>query len=275
MPDRSPGRPERFESEWKVSRRLKAAGLGEARGQGSGRRVAQIDVSVAFVREHCEVIRVRQSEQCSPIIGIGHRAFGIGGRADIGGGRAFEHRFRKPFEGGQEAGLDAGRHEDGLGARRQDRSRIGLVEGVGQQDRWPRARLCLGRDDEGREEQTFARPVERQEMAVGIDRRLRQAEAAPEPALAAVAPFRRAVDRRIFAEFVRVSCDRLGDEGRHRAARIADCEVYGRRARRNGIEQRRELGEGRRGKLGKAAGEHGNSLRCERRAESNRSPSPP
>ena len=132
--------------------------------------------------------------------------------------------------------------------------RIALVERVGQQDRGPRAVLLFGRDDEGRQEQPFARAVERQDMRVRIDGGLGQAEAPPQPAACRRAPFRRAGDRRIFAELMGVGRDGLGDEAGHRPARIADGQTHGGRAGRHRIEQRRQLGESRGRKRAEAAG---------------------
>jgi len=51
--------------------------------------------------------------------------------------------------------------------------------------------------------------------------------------------------------------NRLGHEGGHLALRIADRQADGRLAGRNFVQQRRQLGEGRRRKHGKAAWEDG------------------
>ncbi len=224
-----------------------------ADAERAGRTLAQIDVGVAFVGEHREVVSVGEREQRSPIGFVRHRAFGIGGRTQVSRDGALQDTVRKCREIGQEAACRIGAHEDRLGARRQDRRGVALVERIGQQDRGPRAGLAFGRDDEGGEEQTLARAVQRQDLALGIDV---DGEAALEPGGGRVAPSLGAVDRRIFAELMGVGDERFGDESGHGAARIADRERDGRPARRMRIEQIREHGEGRRRQLGKSAWKH-------------------
>ena len=65
MPERRPGKAgtlrQRMEGEQPLERRA-------ARGQRADRRLVQIDVGVAFVREHREVVLVGEREQRSPIV---------------------------------------------------------------------------------------------------------------------------------------------------------------------------------------------------------------
>ena len=157
--------------------------------------------------------------------------------------------------------LGAGRHEHGFSARRQHGRCIALIERIGDQDDGTRACLRIRRDDERREEQPFARAVQRQDVAFGIDHGIRQCEAPPEPACGRLAPIGCAVDGGIFAELVRVARDCFGDERRHDPARIAHREAHRHSPRLHGIEQVRQLHERPRRKLGKAAWKHVKSVR--------------
>ena len=164
MPERSPGRPERLDSEWKVRSRAKLFDCVVAGGERADRRLVEIDVGVAFVREHCEVVLVGSGEQCSPIVFVGAGAFRIGGRADENGDCPLEQFRWQRRVVGKEIRLLRRRHEHRFGAARQRRRRVALIERVRDQDRWPLAGLRVRRDDERRQEQPLARAVERQQM---------------------------------------------------------------------------------------------------------------
>ena len=224
-------------------------------------RLAQIDIGIAFVGEDDEVVLIGQREQAC--------ANTLRSRTRLRDWMANRYRPRRcvpaplwaaPRSRARNPVAAVRRHEQRLGARAQRRRGIALIEWIGQKNCGPLSRLGFRHDREQREEQSFARAVQRQQIFLRIDRRARKAETLDEPSARRLAPFLAAVDRRIVAEIFRMLGNRVQHESRHGTIGIADRETDRCLARLMRIEQRRKLGERRRRKCGKAAGKHPRNL---------------
>ena len=205
-----------------------------------------VDLGIALVRQHPEIVPLRQRQQPAQIIRARHRALRVRRRADEAERHPVQQLARQPRIIGQEAGRLGGGHRHQLRTRRQRPGTIGLIEGVRHQHHRPRARLALRRQRQCRVEQPLAGAVQHQDAGLGIDLR---PEAAPDPARDRRAQPGRALVRRIAREVARM----LGHHPRHhlrlRMPRLADRHRDLRPARRMPGEQ---LSQARKGVLRQA-----------------------
>ena len=128
-----------------------------------------IDLAITFVGEDSEIIIVRQPEKLSPLLAIGACAFRIGGRAEEGGHRPFQHMLGYFGEIGQESRFGTRIDVTRFGARCESRSRISNVEGIGNEDDRRATVLALGHQGGKSEKQSFARAVQGDDLPVRVD----------------------------------------------------------------------------------------------------------
>ena len=131
-PMRSPGRLERFESEWKID------DVGEVLAgvfEHAGRRVLPVDFRVALVGEDQEAIAARKRDQALEVGRVGDRALRVRRRGEIERNRAREQLGRQRVEIGQEAVLGGGVEIDRLAVGRDRTGRVDRIERIGDQHR--------------------------------------------------------------------------------------------------------------------------------------------
>jgi hypothetical protein len=186
--------------------------------EDAGRRGVAPDLGIAFVGEDAEIVLLGQRQQPAPVGPVGNRALRVGRRAEIGDGDAVEHGGVERGVVGQVPGLGGRRHVMRLGAHGERGHGIDLIERIGRQDHRALAVLPLGAEREGCVEQPFARAVERHQP-VG---RKRHAIAARDPAGDGVEQLGRAVVVRVAGKTGKRPVQHIGEEGRHRVARLAD-----------------------------------------------------
>ena len=197
-PMRSPGRLERFDSEWKMATLAKSA---PGSFEHAVRRALAVDLAIALVGENQKAETPRQRGELFEVSAIGHRALRIRRRGDIERDGAREQLVVERIEVRQEAGLARGRqiHRLAIGADRA--GGISGVKRIGNEHRRPAsARLNPILGGECREKQSLARAVEHQHFVCRIDR-ARQLVAAAEPSGDGNAEFIEALVRGVAAEF--------------------------------------------------------------------------
>ena len=192
--------------------------------QAADRRRAVVDLGVALVERHHEIVAARQFDPALEIIERGDGALRVGGRADIGQGRALQHAWRQPVDVRQEAGVRAGRHEDRFGPGNRGRTGVDVVEGIGDENRRPLAACPFGHRRQGDHEQPFTRSRHRQQLLVGIDHAGRQMVAPLQPVGCRRAKIRRALGQRVFRPLRRFPHEYLAEHRRRRHLRLADGE---------------------------------------------------
>ncbi len=198
-----------------------AAVLGAGLQDADGRR-AVVDLGIALVGHQQKIVAPGQRHGAAPIGQIGHRALGIGGRAEIEDGRPLQQRRRQGLEIRQEAGRRRAGEIDGFGTGRHGAGLVGLIEGVGEQRQRHAPRLAARHRRQRHHEQALARALQRQDGAVGVDQARRQPVAAREPGGHGAAQAGRALDRRIDAIALEAGGQRAAAELRHAVARLAD-----------------------------------------------------
>jgi hypothetical protein len=204
-----------------------AAGLLEH----AGRRVLPVDLRIALVGEHHELVLPRERDQAPQIGGVGDRALRVRGRRKVEGDGAREQLGRERVEIGQEAVRGGGVEIDRLAVGRDRSGRIDRVERVRDQHRGPsRARARPAPGGDRRKEQAFARAGQHQNLAQRVDRP-GELVAPAEPAGDGAAKALGAGIGRIAAEIRDVRGEHRSDEGRNRVLRLADRDADRRLAR--------------------------------------------
>ena len=175
---RSPGRLERFDSEWNTATLAKSVA---GRFEHAGGRGVAVDLAIAFVGKNQKAEAARQRGQAQEIIAVGDGALRIGRRGDIERHRARQEFVVERIEVGQEAGLARGRQIDRLAIGADRACRISRVKRIGNEHgRRARARRHPVLGGERREKQSLAGAVEHQHFVGRIDR-ARQVVAAAKP----------------------------------------------------------------------------------------------
>ena len=186
---RSPGRLERFESDWNSTTLAKSGPAASSTPEGG---CSGVDFRVAFVAENQESKPPGKADDACQIGVVGHRALRVGGRGDEERHGARQQLAGERVEVGQEAGRGGRRQIDRLAIGRHRARRIGGIERVGHQHRRPPASAAdpARRGDRG-EKQSLARAIEHQDFVWRVDR-ARQLEASAEPVRCGLGRNRRA-----------------------------------------------------------------------------------
>ena len=168
---RSPGRFERFDSEWNTTTFWKS---GPAASSMPGGASLAVDLAIAFVGENEEAEAARQRGELFEISAIGDRALRIGRRGEIDRDRARQEFVVERIEIGQKAGRRRRRQIDRLAIGRDRACRISRIERIGDQHRGLAGTLrhVIFGGKRG-EEKSLARAVEHQHFGARIDRRAR------------------------------------------------------------------------------------------------------
>ena len=205
--------------------------------QHAGRGGVAIDLRIALVREHQEVVLLRQRDQRRPARQIRHRPLRVRRRAIVDRRRSPQQILRQRREVGQEPRLRPRVDVDRLGPRRQRRHRVALVERVGQQHRRPLSVLGLRHQRHAGREQPLPRAGEREHT---IRRRppVVQPIAQLQPAADRLQQLRRAVVRRIAPVARRMLRQHLIEERRQRMPGLPQGHRDRLAPRRHGVEQR-------------------------------------
>ncbi len=246
---------------------LETLGRGSGNLEAAGRRRVGVDLRIALVEEQDEVVTARQCERAADVVGRGDGTLRVGGRAQVEPGRAPQNvgLLLQLIEIGQVAGIRRGVEEIRFAAGAVCSTNIGLVIRVGDQHHRLAIETLAADCRQRREVQALARAVDGQNLARRIDG-AGKAVAPADPSSDGLAQFVGAADLRIARQLGSCLGQLLGDERRHRLARIADGELdRPRMARRDVLEQASRPGEGRNdpalGEGLKAGGsEHGQSL---------------
>ena len=119
---------------------------------------ADIDLRVALVRKQHEVVLARQRQRLGDVVGTGHRALWVGGRADEEGRGAAQDvgLARQRIEVGQVPGLGRGIEIDRLAVCRVGAAEVSLIERIGEQDDGPAGEALASDGRQCREKQAFA-----------------------------------------------------------------------------------------------------------------------
>ena len=216
-----------------------------ARLRDSGRRLAAVDLGVAFVHAEHEIVVPGQPHRRFQVIQAGRRALRVGRRAKVEKRGARQGRLVHGGQVGQEAGLPRRRQEHRLGPRHDRRSRVHMVVRVGDEDGRRGAAPAVGQGQGGGHEQGLAGAGDGQDLGGRVDGAVGQAIAANQPRRHRVPEPGRAADRGIPAPQMGVGGQGLGEHGRRPVLGLADGQRQGLDARggSDAVEQRPEAGE--------------------------------
>ena len=194
------------------------------RFEGTGRRVAIIDLGIAFVDDQHEIVLPGQADRLLQIIEVGNGALRIRRRAEKGQRRPVEEVGVERGEIGQEPGRARRRQRHHLGAGHDRRPAIGLVERVGDERRRPLSGLLRRHGQLRSQIQAFLGAGQRQQMAEWIEEAGFEIIAPGQPVAGGRAKLVRAHDRRVAVPLIGMGCHDLCDPGWRRMLRLADTQ---------------------------------------------------
>ena len=203
-----------------------------------------VELRIAFVGDHHEVVAIRQREDRAPVLEVQHRAGRVAGRAD------HQHLAACPVRLGDRREVrDAGTvgalgQEQRRGAGEQRRALVDLVERVRHRDQ--RRGVAAAVDRRLRErEQRLAAAVDRQHVRRRVQAARAQAVARREPGRDRLAQFRAALGLGVLRVAGGVAVQFLQHEGRRGVLGLADRQRDRRqRGRLHAVQQRGEALEG-------------------------------
>ena len=210
---------------------LAAGGLAGLQESGGRRVLLEVDIRVTLIRGDEKVVAIREAER---LLQQRQRQYGAGG---VSGTAQEQHLTAPPHRRGHRGEVGKvivrvrGIQQKGARAGQQRRALVDLVEGIGHGDE--RCTRAIHRRLHERE-QRLARAVHRQHHGVGIDAPGAESVAPREPAGAGGAQLRQTRGRRIAAQPIHMTAQRLQQERRRGVLRLADRHGDGLKLRRRG-----------------------------------------